>query len=33
MFPELGDDATTEVIVRSAGFLLDQVDKAVPHAS
>ena len=33
MFPELGDDATTEVIVRSAGFLLDQVDKAVTHAS
>jgi len=26
-------DATAEVIVRSAGFLLDQVDKAVPHAS
>ncbi len=30
MFPELGDDATTEIIVRSAGFLLDQV---VTHAS
>ena len=30
MFPELGDDATAEVIVRSAGFLLDQV---VTHAT
>ena len=32
MFPELSDEATTEVIERSVRFLLDQV-KQVAHAS
>jgi dipeptidyl aminopeptidase/acylaminoacyl peptidase len=32
MFPELSDDATTEVIMRSVGFLLDEVKQGT-HAT